>query len=156
MVNERAAEHQDVVVHINCHPGCNLSCVREVVRGKSRCAVGDSERNLGDVVGLAVGPDPILLDAHELCAVDAKNIAGLSAVCMIGEAATLCRDLDIHDATARGAGTHGRIPSTVVVVETVRASRLSAHEMGRTFNACSPFGPCVISNSTRCPSARLR
>jgi hypothetical protein len=59
------------------------------------------------------------LDAEDLGAVDTKEIARFLAVCMICVAAMLCRDLAIDDATAGGAGPNGRIPSTVVVIETV-------------------------------------
>src|SRR5512139_3330835 len=33
---------------------------------------------------------------------------------------------------------------------------LGAGQIFETFAACSPFGPCVISNSTRCPSSSER
>lgn len=68
------------------------------------------------------------LDSEDFCAVDTKEIARFPAVCMIRVAAMFCGDLAIDYATARGAGPNGRIPSTVVVIETVLS-----------FPACHPF-----------------
>src|SRR5439155_128704 len=63
----------------------------------------------------------------------------------------------------RGAGMRGRIERVERSEERLPRGSLARRDRPRvaqatllTLAACSPFGPCVTSNWTRCPSSRVR